>query len=154
MTYDTLFSDLKEVTDYFLTVFTKLILFINSNPLMVLAVFITVSLPAVYLIFSLFVSVSESTDDFTTDGLFLLKYFRSDKFKKKQKEAVKKFHETKKKMNKEYMSQKKFQALQKKWDNVPLKIPEKYKNTLPSANPSSSSNRRSSANIDVEYDED
>lgn len=95
MTYDTLFSDLKEVTDYFLTVFTKLILFINSNPLMVLAVFITVSLPVVYLIFSFFVSVSDISSDITTDTIGIYKFFQLKKKKKEEKEMLESFRRDK-----------------------------------------------------------
>lgn len=95
MTYDTLFIDLKSVYDYFLTVFGRLIDYINNYPLLILGIFVTVSLPSIYFIVSLISYLSESTDDVTAEGFRIYKVFKNKKQKKEEKEMRESFRRDK-----------------------------------------------------------
>lgn len=153
MTYETLLYNLKLVYTYFYGMFASFLAHISQYPVIVLSLIILIALPALYLVFSFVSSLSDSSDDITTEGIRIYKYFKSDKFKKKSKEMRMNFHKTKK-----YFEQKKLNNTLRKMENVPLKIPERYQYLYSPApkkvNPSSASTQRSSANIDVEYDED
>ena len=85
MTYDSLFSDISAISDYFFTVIGRLIIYINSQPLLVLAVFISVTLPSVLFIIFLVSVLIDSPEDLTFDGIRFYKIFRSKKLKKEQR---------------------------------------------------------------------
>lgn len=154
MTYDSLFSDMSAICDYFYTVIGRLIIYINSQPLLVLAVFISVTLPSVLFIISLIISLSESSDDITTEGFRVINFFRKINFKKKAKEARIKFHLMKYQLSKAYT---KIKTSKNSRSNNPQSQPKssnKASAAPKNANSSSDTNRRSSANIDVVYDEE
>ncbi|MEE1321074.1 MAG: hypothetical protein UHM85_06015 [Acutalibacteraceae bacterium] len=98
MTYDKLFADLTAVSDYFIKVFTNLYVFINSQPLLVLAVFVTISLPAIFIIISFFSDLSDSSDEVTAEGFAIYRRIKNVKVKKEIKEKRKQFH-----INKNYV---------------------------------------------------
>lgn len=91
MTFDTLFNDLKSVYEYFITVFGRLIVYINSQPLLVLGVLVTVTLPAVYLIISFIIFLSDSSEDITTEGFRIYRIFKNKKIQKEEKERRESF---------------------------------------------------------------
>lgn len=95
MTYDKLFADLTAVSDYFIKVFTNLYVFINSQPLLVLAVFVTISLPAIFIIISFFSDLSDSSDEVTAEGFAIYKTIRLRQNKKKMEEQRKAFQREK-----------------------------------------------------------
>lgn len=95
MTYDKLFADLTAVSDYFIKVFTNLYVFINSQPLLVLAVFVTISLPAIFIIISFFSDLSDSSDEVTAEGFAIYRRIKNVKVKKEIKEKRKQFHTNK-----------------------------------------------------------
>lgn len=158
MTYESLLNDLRAVYDWFFDSFQLLLTSIKSKPLIILGLFVLISFPVLYLLFDFFGVLAESTDDFTTDGIRIYKYFRSGKFNKKAKEMRLNFHKFKSKFNRndeETVSKQQLNEAILKWDKVPLKIPENHKKVYSQqVNPSSSSTQRSSANIDVEVDDD
>lgn len=158
MTYESLLNDLSAVYDWFFDSFQLLLISIKSKPLIILGLFVLISFPVLYLLFDFFGFLAESRDDFTTDGIRIYKYFRSGKFNNKAKEMRLNFHKFKSKFNRndeEIVSKQQLNEAILKWDKVSLKIPENHKKVYSQqVNPSSSSTQRSSANIDVEVDED
>lgn len=158
MTYESLLNDLRAVYDWFFNSFQLFLTSIKSKPLIILGLFVLISFPVLYLLFDFFAVLAESTDDFTTDGIRIYKYFRSGKFSKKAKQMRLNFHKFKSKFNRneeETVTKQQLNQAIAKWDKVPLKIPENHQKVYAQkANPSSASTQRSSANIDVEYDED
>lgn len=95
MTYDSLLADLVSASEFFVNVLTRVIVWINSEPLLVLAVFVTLSLPALYLIFAFVSDLSNSSDEVTAEGFAIYRRIKSFKIKKEIKEERKKFHQNK-----------------------------------------------------------
>lgn len=151
MTYDSLFSDMSAISDYFYTVIGRLIIYINSQPLLVLAVFISVTLPSVLFIISLIISLSESSDDITTEGFRTFNFFRKINFKNKAKDVRLKFHLMKYEFSDKY---KKIKVPKSHNFSSQPKSSNKASVAPKNVNSSSNTNRRSSANIDVVYDEE
>lgn len=155
MTYETLLHDLNQAYMYFLTAFSRFLNVIKQHPLIMLSLFIVVSLPILTYIFIFISTASDTADDMTTEGFRIYKYFKSDKFKRSSKELRVKFHDMKKGVN-----NKKLDKAIMKWDKVPLKNNYINKsnydliNSSRFVNSSSESRQGSSANIDVEYDDD
>lgn len=176
MTYDKLFSDLTAVSDYFIKVFTNLYVFINSQPLLVLAVFVTISLPAIFIIISFFSDLSDSSDEVTAEGFGIYKSIKNKQNKKKMEEQRKAFQ--REKINKQVRA---YQLAQTFFENNPDRMSvsimghkffqsgfelenwsnrhrnsrnRRYNYTTSHDNSSSTTHQGSSANIDVVVDDE
>lgn len=155
MTYESLLHDLNQAYMYFLTMLSRFLNILRQYPVIMLSLFILLSLPAVFYIFTFISFSSDVADDMTSEGFRMYKYFKSDKFRRKANQIRFDFHKMKKNMQ-----HKKLTASIEKWDKVPLKKSYINKsnydliNSSFRVNSSSKSRQGSSANIDVEYDDD
>lgn len=151
MTYESLLSDLQTVFEYFMEMLQKFITSVSQYPFIMLGIFLLISFPVLLLIFDFIISLTSSGEDIATEGFRMYFWFKNGNLKKKSKEIRESFHKTKR-----YFRQKQLNYHLNKIDDVPLKMPVKYQHSSFSnkSNPSSSSTQRSSANLDVEYDDD
>lgn len=155
MTYESLLNDFRAVYEWFYASFQRLLFSVEGKPLVKLGLFVIIALPALYFLFDFILSLSDSGEDMINEGYKIYKQFKRHNINSTSKETRKAFHKTKNSFN-----QKKLKASIEKWDNVPLSKnfinPAAYNiiTNYKKVNSSSPSHQGSSANIDVEVDDD